>query len=99
MHNCAQPTTVLCMPTNTTVRIDRTKLRAARIEAGLNQAELAKYAQVTPQWISALETGVKDRIGAHRLTRICRALKCRKADLKAPKAPATPVVVEDGESR
>ena len=58
------------------------KLRLKRIEAGLNQTDLAQVAGIQQSHISKLERGVSDTT-AKSLARIAKALGCPITDLLA----------------
>ena len=49
------------------------KIRAARLEKGLTQQDLAKIAEVTPESISYYETG-KKKPSFDKIKTICRVL-------------------------
>lgn len=59
---------------------DPAKLRRKRVEAGLNQADLALEAGIQQSHISKLERGASSTT-ARSLARIARALGCTIADL------------------
>ena len=60
--------------------LDPAKLRRMRIEAGLNQADLADLAKVDPSHVSLLEKG-KRGTTARTLGRFAAALGCKTTDL------------------
>ena len=56
------------------------RLRAARIEHGLHQAQVAKMLSVSRQWVSHVET-CQIRIDVLQLTSWCQALGLHAPDL------------------
>jgi len=76
---------------------DPDELRRLRIEAGLNQGDLADRAKLHQTYISLLERGQKNPT-ARTLKRLADALGCLPVDLmrkrssRRPKVAASPVV-------
>ncbi len=66
---------------------DPQRLRRRRIEAGLNQRELAEAAGIHPSHMSWIERGLRGA-SPRVLARMAAALKCEVADLMPP-APET----------
>lgn len=62
---------------------DRVELRRLRVNAGLNQTELAGLSGLSTQLISALECG-DSGASPKSLRKIARVLGCQVADLLAP---------------
>jgi transcriptional regulator with XRE-family HTH domain len=60
--------------TRNSVTIDGDKLTAARTTAGLTQVQLADAADLSQTYISALETGDRDRLSRDAYARLCHAL-------------------------
>jgi transcriptional regulator with XRE-family HTH domain len=66
---------------------DPQRLRRRRIEAGLNQVELAARAGISKSHMSLLERGARNA-SAPVLKRLAKRLKCEVADLLPPE-PST----------
>jgi transcriptional regulator with XRE-family HTH domain len=56
------------------VVIDRAELRRCRKLSGLNQAQLAKNADVSPSYISLIESGKRRTVSPGTFARLCTAL-------------------------
>lgn len=56
------------------VVIDRAELRKRRKLSGLNQAQLAERAQVSPSYISLIESGNRPTVSPATFARLCTAL-------------------------
>ncbi|WP_437013229.1 helix-turn-helix domain-containing protein [Streptomyces sp. enrichment culture] len=62
---------------------DPQRLRRRRINAGLNQAELAKRAGISPSHMSVLERGVRGA-SPRVLKKFAEIMKCDVDDLRPP---------------
>ncbi|WP_137991206.1 helix-turn-helix transcriptional regulator [Streptomyces vilmorinianum] len=69
-------------------RIDPKRLTRRRIEAGLNQTELADKAGVSKQHVSMVESGSAN-FSPRNLAKIAGALDCTISDLLFDDQPAT----------
>lgn len=69
-------------------------MRARRERQGLNQSQVAKYAGVTPPFVSRLEQGFYDEPSAVKLAAVARVLGCSVHDLLEDTAPETDVTVK-----
>jgi transcriptional regulator with XRE-family HTH domain len=67
---------------------DPQRLRRRRIEAGLNQAELAKAAGISPSHMSVLERGLRGA-SPRVLRRFANTLNCEVEDLRPPELDTT----------
>jgi transcriptional regulator with XRE-family HTH domain len=65
------------------------RLRRKRIEAGMNQTQLAERAGVSKQLVSMVEKG-KANFSPANLGKIATALGCTIADLLPDEGPSTP---------
>lgn len=90
MYCQIQGRTVFDMSTST--ELDRRGLKRRRIEAGLNQTQLAQRAGVSKQLLSMVENGNANFSPAY-LGKIAKALNCTIADLLTgeDEAPATDI--------
>lgn len=70
---------------------DPDEMRRLRIEAGLNQIDLANRAELHQTYISLLELGRKNPT-ARTLKRIADALGCQPADLMRKRSSRRPKV-------
>ena len=59
------------------VVIDRAELRKRRKLSGLNQAQLAQNAKVSPSYISLIESGKRQTVSPATFARLCIALAVR----------------------
>lgn len=64
----------------TRTELDRQRLRRRRIEAGLNQTQLAQRAGISKQLVSMVEKGTAN-FSPENLGKVARALGCEIADL------------------
>lgn len=57
------------------VVIERAELRRCRKLSGLNQAQLAEKAAVSPSYISLIESGKRPTVSPATFARLCEALR------------------------
>ncbi|MET7477943.1 helix-turn-helix transcriptional regulator [Streptomyces sp. NPDC005648] len=69
--------------------LDRGRLRRRRIEAGLNQTQLARRAGISKQLVSMVEKG-NANFSPNNLGKIAQALGCKIADLLPDEQPTAP---------
>ncbi|MEU8968061.1 helix-turn-helix transcriptional regulator [Streptomyces monashensis] len=67
---------------------DPQRLRRRRIEAGLNQGELAEKAEISASYMSCLALGTRSA-SPRVLKRLAKALNCKVSDLLPPEPETT----------
>lgn len=78
------------MVTFSGMKIDPAKLKAVRVRAGVNTAELARIIGVSRPYVSMMETGKKPYLDESKLAVLCRNLGCNQADVVALQTPPEP---------
>lgn len=60
--------------------LDPKKLRIKMAELGINGADLARMANITPSYVSLILRGEKN-VGVQTVKNICKALNCKAEDI------------------